>query len=118
MAKFSKKEQYEAQIKDELNLLLRTGLNNRILSFATVTRVEISPDYSSANVYWDTFDPSKRGSIKDAMAATAGKMRSHLAKTVKVRHTPSLNLLYDSSFEDAATIDNLLSDEKKKGKDF
>ncbi|EQC44214.1 30S ribosome-binding factor RbfA [Bacteriovorax sp. Seq25_V] len=118
MAKFSKKEQYENQIRDELNLLLRTGLNNSALSFVSITRVEVAPDYSVATIYWDTFDPSRRGSIKEAMDATAGKMRSHLAKTVKVRHTPALVIKYDSSFEDEASIDSLLREEKKKGKSF
>ncbi len=118
MAKFSKKEQYENQIRDELNLLLRTGLNNTALSFVSITRVDVAADYSVATVYWDTFDQARRGSIKDAMDATVGKMRSHLAKNVKVRHTPAIVVKYDSSFEDEASIDTLLREEKKKGKSF
>lgn len=118
MAKTNRKEHFENQIKDALNSLLRQGMNNTALSFVSITRVDLNQDFSIAEVYWDTFDISKRGTIKEAMDGAAGKMRSHLAKVLKVRHTPILDIKYDSSFEDEAKIDDLLNSEKKNGKTF
>lgn len=114
----AKKEQYENQMKDELNLLLRTGLNNTSLGFVSFTRVEINADYSIATAYWDTFDVTKRGTIKEALEGALGKMRSHLANTLKIRHTPIIKVKFDSSFEDEAGITALLNEEKKEGRDF
>lgn len=114
----AKKEQYENQMKDELNLLLRTGMKNTNLSFVSITRVEINADYSIATAYWDTFDLAKRGTIKEALEGAVGKMRTHLANTLKIRHTPIIKVRFDSSFEDEAEITNLLEEEKKEGRDF
>ncbi|MFG1494588.1 30S ribosome-binding factor RbfA [Halobacteriovorax sp. GFR7] len=113
-----KKLQYEEQIKNEVNQLLRRGLDNSAFTFCSITKVEISPDFSTAKLFWDTFDPAKRGDIAKAMDASLGKIRSHLAKTLQVRHTPSLTAEYDSQFEDEQEIEKLLQSEKDKGKSF
>jgi len=118
LAKYNKKEQYEQQIKNEVNTFLRTGLDNKSLAFVSITKVEMSSDFSVAVLYWDSFDPSAKGDIKKAIDGSLGKIRSHLAKTLQVRHTPSLEAKYDSQFEDANAIDQILQDEKDKGRDF
>lgn len=118
MAKYSKKEQYEQSILNEVNKLLRTGMDNKSLSFVSITKVEMSQDFAYATLYWDTFDASKRGDISQALESSLGKMRSHLAKTLKVRHTPALSVKYDSQFEDSQNIEDILNSEKDKGKDF
>jgi ribosome-binding factor A len=118
LAKFSKKDQYEQEIQKEVNNYLRTSADNRHLSFVSVTKVELSPDFSYATLFWDTFDPSKRGDITKAMESSLGRIRKHLADNLKVRHTPSLSAKYDSQFEDEQAIDDLLQNERDKGKDF
>lgn len=118
MSSNNKKLQYEEQIKNEVNKLLRTGLDNSAFTFCSVTKVEMNPDFSVATLYWDTFDPSRRGDISKAMDSALGKMRAHLAKTLKVRHTPALTAVYDSQFEDEQEIEQLLKSEKEKGKSY
>jgi len=118
LAKYNKKEQYEQQIKNEVNTFLRQGLDNRALSFVSITKVEMSSDFALATLYWDTFDPSTKGDVKKAIEGSLGKIRSHLAKTLQVRHTPALAAKYDSQFEDANAIDKILQDEKDSGRDF
>lgn len=113
-----KKLQYEEQIKNEVNKLFRTGMDNSAFTFCSITKVEMGPDFSTAKLYWDTFDPSRRGDISKAMESALGKIRTHLAKTLQVRHTPSLSAEYDSQFEDEQEIDKLLQSEKEKGKTF
>ena len=118
MANYNKKTQYEQQIKNEVNSFLRKGLDNRALSFVSITKVEMSSDFSIATLYWDTFDPSSKGDVKKAIESSLGKIRSHLAKTLQVRHTPTLEAKYDSQFEDANAIDEILQKEKDSGRDF
>ena len=113
-----KKRQFEADIQKEVNAFLRSGLNNPGLTFVSITKVELNDDFSTAVLYWDTFDASKRGDIKTQISKTAGKVRSHLAKVLKVRHTPSISFAYDSQFEDESSIDKILQQEKDKGKGF
>ncbi|OIQ16384.1 MAG: ribosome-binding factor A [Bacteriovorax sp. MedPE-SWde] len=118
MAKYNKKEQYELQIKNEVNTFLRTVVDNKALAFVSITKVEMSADFALATLYWDTFDANQKGDIKKAMEGCLGKIRSHLAKNLAVRHTPALSAEYDSQFEDSNAIDKILQDEKDKGRDF
>ena len=103
---------FEEKIKDQLNTVLRKDIADPRLTMLSFTRVELSNDYSYAKVYWDTFDTSKRGDIKKALEGVQNKLRSILAKEMNVRHTPALELIYDSTFEDELKITNLLSSEK------
>ncbi|MBG60235.1 MAG: ribosome-binding factor A [Halobacteriovoraceae bacterium] len=104
------KAMFEERIKNEMNSFLRTELKDPRLMLMSITRVELNQDYSVASVYWDTFDSSKRGDIKAALNGTKGRLRSLLAKNLKVRHTPELNFSYDSQFEDERKIESLLKD--------
>lgn len=104
------KSMFEERIKNEINSSLRGELKDPRLVLMSVTKVELNPDYSVATVYWDTFDSSKRGDVKSAIEGTSGRLRSLLAKKLKVRHTPVLNFVYDSQFEDELKIEALLKD--------
>ena len=104
------KPMFEERIKNEINSLLRTELKDPRLVMMSVTRVELNQDYSVATVYWDTFDSSKRGDVKVAIEGTGGRLRSLLAKNLKVRHTPELTFVYDSQYEDELKIEQLLKD--------
>lgn len=108
------KEKYEEMIQNDINKILRQGLSDPRLNLVSVTRVNLNDDYSIANVYWDTFNPSTRGDIKAAFDGIRGKVRSMLAKTLKVRHVPEINFFYDSQFEDEHKIMNLLKEEHDK----
>ncbi len=99
---------FEERIKNEINIALRKSIADPRLTLVSVTRVELSNDYSMAKVYWDTFDASKRGDAKEAFDGVGKKLRAILAKELNVRHTPALELIYDSQFEDERNIESLL----------
>jgi len=112
------KETYQERIQNELNIVLRREIADPRLNLCTVTRVELNPDYSVASVYWDTFDASKRGDIKKAIEGVSGRLRSILAKNLQVRHTPVLNFIYDSQFEDEMKITELLKSTQENDEDL
>ncbi len=107
--KFSKIK-YEEKVRDFINTALRREFADPRLMNVSVTHVELTQDYSHAKVFWDTFDVKKRGDAKEAIEATAGRMRKLLASKMEVRHTPEIHFVYDSSFEDENKISKLLSD--------
>ncbi|MBT5094566.1 MAG: 30S ribosome-binding factor RbfA, partial [Halobacteriovoraceae bacterium] len=106
------------QIKNEINRYLRLGNLGSTLLLTSVTKVKLSSDYSNAEAYWDTFDSASKSAIAEEFSNKKGKIRSHLAKTLKVRHTPSLDFLYDAQYECETAITDLLSNEALKGKSF
>jgi len=111
-----KKSKFEQSIQNEINAIFRFELNDKRLTFVSITKVELSADFSLANVYWDSFDDSSRGDCKSAIDSVNKKVRSLLAAKLNVRHTPQLEFLYDSSFEDESYITNILEDEKREGR--
>ena len=115
MSKGFKKEKYREQILNEVNAYLR-NLSDARLKFVSITSVDVTPDFSMATLHWDTYDASKRGDVKKALESSLGKIRSHLARVMKVKHTPELKLKYDSQFESEQEISKILDDEARQGK--
>lgn len=116
MAKTFKKEKLVHSMRDEINSFIRTKANDPRLSFVSVTKVELSPDNTVATVYWDTFDPSKRGDLKKIMKSFGGRIRKHIGSVFKMRHVPEVVVVYDSQYEDEKVITDILNDEKKLGR--
>ena len=103
-----KKAKFEERLLNEINSLLRTGISDSRLQRVSITKVEMSPDYGYAVVYWDTFDSHTRGDAKAAIEAASGRIRSELAKVLEVRHVPSLSFIYDNQYEEEKKIMDLL----------
>jgi ribosome-binding factor A len=105
---------FEERMKNEINLSLRRDIADPRLTMISVTRVELTDDYSQAKVYWDTFDANRRGDAKKAIEGLSSKLRSILAKKLEVKHTPEIQFQYDSQFEDEKKIVELLDEEAKR----
>ena len=104
-----KKAKFEERLLNEINSLLRTGISDSRLQRVSITKVEMSPDYGYAVVYWDTFDAHTRGDAKAAIEAATGRIRSELAKVLDVRHVPSIIFIYDNQFEEEKKIMDLMN---------
>jgi len=111
------KQKYEERILNELNSALRREFSDSRLQHVSLTRVELTQDYSQAKIYWDTFDASTRGDAKSAIDSVKSRMRTLLASKMEVRHTPELNFYYDSQFEDERKIDDLLKNSSNDDSD-
>ena len=107
-----KKDKYEERLLNEINSLLRTGTSDGRLARVSVTKVELSPDYGYATISWDTYDAGTRGDAKVAIEASAGRIRSELAKVLEVRHVPALTFIYDNQFEEEKKIMDLINKEQ------
>ena len=117
MAKKSyKKEKIEERLLHDMNTLLRSHLRDTRLKFVTITKVEITADYSYAKLYWDTYDVNSRGDAKKAISNISSKVRAMLSKSLKIRHTPEIQFIYDSQFEEEQNVVKILEEEKIKGK--
>lgn len=107
--KFSKLK-YEERVRDLINVALRREFADPRLLNVSITHVELTPDYSHAKVYWDTFNVATRGDAKEAIESTSSRMRALLASKMEVKHTPQLHYVYNSQYEDESKITKLLKD--------
>ena len=81
------------------------------LMLFSVTKVELSNDFSSAKIFWDTFDVNKREDIKSSLLRNKEKSETHIGRGLKIKHTPQIEFVYDSQYEEEQKITNILKDE-------
>jgi ribosome-binding factor A len=98
-------------IRNELALLLLHKVRDPKIGSVTVSRVEVTDDLKYAKIYYTVLGEGKI--VKEAEAGlqrARGFMRSHLAKTLNMRHTPELQFRYDLTADKVREIDKLLQE--------
>ncbi len=104
------------QIQREIASLLAAGqLKDDRIGFVTITGVKVTEDLTEAKVFYVAHGTeAEQKSVAQAFAENAGRIRSHVSKVMRLRHTPSLRFVYDQAIEEGAKIDRLLQEVRKK----
>ncbi len=87
------------------------NLSDQHLMMLSITKVVLSSDFSSAKIYWDTFSSDQRSTITSSLKNNKGKVRTHIGRGLKIKHTPSIEFIYDSQFEEEQKITDILKSE-------
>lgn len=74
----------------------------------TVTEVRVSPDMKNATAFVTPLGGEGGAEAVKALNHAAPHLRSLMAHEVRLRHTPRLSFLLDTSFDHATRIDRLL----------
>jgi ribosome-binding factor A len=78
----------------------------------TVTEVRPSPDMRHAVVFVEPLGGNKAQTVIDALNRNRAFLRGQLGHEITLKFTPELRFVEDTSFAEAARIDNLLRSEK------
>jgi ribosome-binding factor A len=82
------------------------------VGFVTVTDVKTSPDLRHARVYVSVLgDDDVRSASLDGLRSAHGFLQGRIAASLRIKHTPQLDFLYDDTAEKAAAMERLLKDE-------
>lgn len=98
-------------IKRELTAILRELKDPRIDPMLTVVRADLSGDMSSCKVYVSSLQGGER--TKESVAglkSAAGFVRRELFHRLKMRKSPELTFIADSSIERSAEISKKLNE--------
>lgn len=104
-----RKEKLEELIKRLVADLLLKEIKDSRIGFISISRVEISKDYSSANVFFSVLGSEKN--IKDSffgLESAKGFIRKKIGKSLKLRHIPDLKFVYDDSVAEGVNLVNLI----------
>lgn len=71
----------------------------------TVTGVEVSPDFQTARVYFDSLSPERA----EAMEEARGRLQACIAREVRLKRTPHLSFLADPGVEAGRRIESILA---------
>jgi ribosome-binding factor A len=102
------------QIQRELSEVMRRELRDPRLSLVTITAVDAAPDLSHAVVYFTCLDRVQVEAAERALRSAAGRLRSQLARRMKLYTTPELRFRYDESVERGARLSQLIDSVRPK----
>lgn len=107
-------EKVQEAIKHELSNMLLLDVKDPRIEFVTVTDVELTDDMSQAKVYVSMYGPKdKQPEVWKGLQKALGYMRTEIAKRIRLRFTPELILVKDTSSEYSAHIESILKEIKK-----
>ena len=88
---------------------LLTTVQDPRIGMVTVTRVRVSPEFDTAQVFVSVLgDEDVRRESLDGLRSAAPFLQSQLAKAVRFRRIPRLKFIYDESVARGYRIDEVL----------
>jgi ribosome-binding factor A len=113
----SRLQRVEEQVAHTLAELLLIDVKDPRLRAANVTHVKISKDLRSALVGVSCLDgaPEATAAMLDALDRARGWLRRELGARVRLKYTPELKFVHDTSAAHAAHIQELLHEVLPEG---
>ena len=103
-------ERINSELQKAISHIIDNELRDpQINAIISVSEVETTPDLSYARVYITSIGNTPKEEVLNRIKGAAGFIRGKLSKAVKLRITPRLEFLIDSSKEYATKIDDILS---------
>src|SRR3954454_2026815 len=82
------------------------------VGFVTVTAVQTSPDLRHARVYASVLgDAAARDASLAGLRSAHGFLQRRVASELRLKHTPTLEFVYDDTAERAQRLEKLLREE-------
>lgn len=102
-------------MREVLSAAITSELKDPRVGFVTVTAVETSPDLRHARVFVSVLgaDPVRRRSL-DGLRSAHGFLQRRVAGELRLKHTPTLDFLYDDTVDRSARIAELLEREGRR----
>lgn len=98
-----------SEVMKELSVLIRGLKDPRVSPLCSVTGAEVTPDLQFCKVHISVLgNDEEMADTIVGLKAAAGYLRSSLAKTVNLRHTPKLQFVPDRTIEYGSHMDQLI----------
>lgn len=117
---FSRTQRVAEQIQRELAELIQQEVKDPRIGMVTITDVEVTHDYAHAKIFFTLLGSAGQApQAQVALQHAAGFLRSQLAHRMKLRVTPQLHFVYDTSVERGVhlshLIDEAISEDEERG---
>lgn len=100
----------------ELSNIIFKEIKNPLIKTVNLTAVEITNDLSFAKVYFTCMNEDKQ-KILEELNNAKGFLRTKLANTIDIRHTPELIFEFDNSIEYGMNIEKIIEKIHEKDED-
>jgi len=101
-------ERINALILSELGRIISTRLKDSRLGFATVSRVETTPDLKGCKVFFSVIGTDKEAqSTLAALEHSEGFIKREISNTLKLRFTPKLYFKLETHLEESIRLEQV-----------
>jgi ribosome-binding factor A len=101
-------EHLQSQIQNILNHTLIHEIYDQGLKRASFTAVKLSPDWSIAWIYVDTFDRSQVDHLLKKLEIAKSTFRYQIGKSMKIRKIPELKFVKDQTIDNSLKVEEIL----------
>lgn len=105
-----KTKKIASQISREISDILANEARDSLLKTITITGAEVSSDISYAKIFFTSYSDLSKEELEKELAEAAGYIRTKLANTIELRHTPTLDFRYDTSVEYGNKIEDIIKE--------
>jgi ribosome-binding factor A len=100
-------------IREVVSARLLEGLRDPRIGFVTVTSVDTSLDLRQARVYVSVLGTEdERAATLAGLESAHGVFQQAVASELRMKHTPTLEFVFDESIDRGMRISELLSDDE------
>ena len=98
-------------VREVVSARLAEGLRDPRIGFVTVTSVETSPDLRQARVYVSVLgSDEQRAETLAGLESAHGLLQQTVATELRMKHTPTLQFVFDESIDRGMRISELLDE--------
>jgi len=100
-------------VREVVSARLAVGLRDPRIGFVTVTSVDTSPDLRQARVYVSVLGgEEERATTLAGLESAHGVLQQAVAEELRMKHTPTLEFVFDESIDRGMRITELLDDQE------
>jgi len=100
-------------VREVVSGRIAEGLRDPRIGFVTVTSVDTSPDLRQARVYVSVLgDPEEREATMAGLESAHGVLQQAVASELRLKHTPTLQFVFDESIGRGMRISELLDEDE------
>jgi ribosome-binding factor A len=108
-------ERVREKVKNEVARILQTELNDPRMGFVTITKVDLTPDFREAKVYWTSLgSETDQRRVTRMLEDARGFIQREVAGTLRTRVTPILKFVHDESTDKSFRVAEILEQIKKE----
>lgn len=105
-------ERVAEEVRAALAAALLSEVQDPRLAFVSINAVRMTPNLEHGRVYWNliAMEPDSRAveAAERSLARSAGRLRRHVGKAVRLRVVPTLDFVYDESIERGRRLSSII----------
>jgi ribosome-binding factor A len=105
----------ESQLKEIVGEVVATLSDPRIRGLVTVTEVRVTPDLSTATVFYSVLSDDDLEGAREGLQSAAGRIQGVVGAQMRLKRTPRLRFEPDPVVENVDRIEAALKDIREEG---